>query len=255
MKTKPLQNILATGALLVAFPFAASAQAVSFTDDFDRATFNPDPPDNYNITEGDFTITSNQATNSVSGTNVAAVRSSIIETSTSGGDSFEISVDINFTAGFGVNSFGGIVMNLQEATDTSDYYAVRLSGGGVIQWVRIIDGSSSGTPINDNIGFAPVAGDSFNLTVASDPASSRTRTITLIDNSDSSVVFTDTATDTAVATSTWLSGAGGLFVNNNSILLDNLEITQVPEPSAYALGLGVIGLLCAATRRRYKARG
>jgi len=251
MNTKLTLYILATGALLVALPLSAPAQVVTFTDDFDRATFDPDPPDNYNITEGDFTITSNQATNFVSGTNVAAVRSSIIETSTSGGDSFEISVDINFTAGFGVNSFGGIVMNLQEATDTGDYYTVRLAGDGDIQWARIVNGGSSGTLINDNIGFAPVDGDSFNLTVASDPASSRTRTITLIDNSDSSVVFTDTATDAAGATSTWLSGAGGLFVNNNSILLDNLEITQVPEPSSFAL-ICLAGGLLYAVRRLHK---
>jgi len=174
---------LAIGALFLALPSFAMAQV--FTDDFNRTTFDPAGAPDYNITEGDFTITSNQATNAVAGTNVAIVPTSTISTSTSGGDSFEISVDINFTAGFGNNSFGGVVFNLQEATDTSDYYTARLAGDGDIQWVRIIDGSGSGTVINDNIGFAPVAGDSFKLTVVSDPASAFTRTIALSDNNNS----------------------------------------------------------------------
>ncbi|MCF7816427.1 MAG: beta-galactosidase [Kiritimatiellales bacterium] len=118
--------------------------------------------------------------------------------------------------------FAGIAFNIQNATN---YYTLRYSGTGTIQFLRIRNGATA------NLGsgsFAHTAGHAYRMVVSS--SQSQSFDWNIFDTATGLAVASGSATDSGTGFS---DGFGGGYASSSQALLDNFRL-EVNEPLAVA---------------------
>jgi len=174
---------------------------------------------------------------------------------------FTISVDFTVQG----SAFAGIWFQGRSDTDSNNQvdnsgYAVRFRpDNGTFQTVNVTgqqsatlggwDAATRNQTLDTSL-YDP-ATDTFRLTVSS--SANADDIDVLFENITDSITLANFTGSRSNRNSN--ADAGTVFGLYNTsgtsgVTFDNFSV--VPEPSSYALGLGAIGLLCAATRRRYR---
>lgn len=257
------KNTLAMGALLVALPLAASAQVAVFSDDFTGNNNDPLSSDWNQGNASNVRIFNNAADPTGTGSFDPAVFG--VDPTVAGvtdPNDFSVSSEFRITGG---GSFAGIWFqgrsdgDSTNQTQTSGYVVRFRPSDGLVQAINFAGGTNANTggwanfEANANTSSYDTSTDTFGLTVSSSSAAD-----------DIDILFENITTSTTLvsftATRTNRNGNSdadsvfGLYVSTPGGGIEFDRISVVPEPSSYSLGLGVIGLLCAAMRRRYQAR-
>jgi hypothetical protein len=256
------KNTLAMGALLVALPLGASAQVAVFSDDF-TGNNNDDLSIDWNqgsvntpAGESDVRIFNNAADPLPNSSNdfdppVFGVDPTVAAITDP--NDFSVSTEFRITGG---GSFAGIWFQGRTDANSSDQtlssgYLVRFRpSDGLVQVLNFgATNNWTNQTANANTTLYDTSTDTFGLTVSSGVAAN-----------DVDILF-ENVTDTITLASFTATrpnrngnpNAGSVFGLYSSTAFGGVEfdsISVIPESSQFALGIGMVGFLCAFARRR-----
>lgn len=220
---------------------AVSYGDITVGDDFNRADGSLGA--NWTLGATGFAIDGNSVTFTNNPSNDAAWwNANAIGTGADNDFSVSLDVAMNTTAS---TAWAGVAFNVQDA---DNFYTLRYSAGGEVQFLRVVGGSVSAFLNQTGTEFTHVQNRTYRLEVTSDTDYVYSGSVT--DTTDDSVVWSfSNRTDTL---SKFTGGYAGIYTGiNGSESFDNFSLTVVPEPAT--LGLVAFSAFVLMALRRIRS--